>query len=86
MVKNDECILPTYTRNLAWAIIELVERHARQQGDGKVTTLRPQLRGAWQRGARSPLRDQANSGRSEAFVPRSSTNTRRSAPLCSPRA
>jgi hypothetical protein len=43
-------------------------------------TFGPQLRGAEQ-GARSPLRDQAYNGRSEVFVPHSSTNTKRSAPM-----
>ncbi len=43
-------------------------------------TLAPQLRGALAK-ARSPLRDQAYSGRSETFVEHSSTNTKRSAPM-----
>src|SRR3712207_2260921 len=43
----------------------------REQGD-----VLPQLRGA-QQSARSPLGDQAYSGRSETFVEHSSTNTKR---------
>src|SRR5215213_11036287 len=43
-------------------------------------TLAPPLRGAEQ-SARSPLGDQAYSGRSETFVEHSSTDTKRSAPV-----
>jgi hypothetical protein len=42
--------------------------------------LAPPLRGAEQ-SARSPLGDQAYSGRSETFVEHSSTNAKRSAPV-----